>query len=127
MKAMDITAPVIRAYLGAGERELRFDHRQQMLAERYYELALGQAMGYIGILYRAHRMQYGALAACVYGALVSAGETGEDGRPLTWQEFDAAVDYAQLIACREELLAALDAAFPEDKPKNAEAQGETQA
>lgn len=125
MKAMDITAPEIRVYLGGEDTALRFDHTAMAQAERYYEATVGEAMGYAGIMVRALRKVYAALAAVAYGAAVSARlhDAPNEGR-MSPQAFDACVDYAQLLACREALTAAMIEAWPKDSGKNAEAQGE---
>ena len=124
MTAEIITAPVIELELMGEKRELRFDNRAAMMAERYWRETTGQRISYFFILGELNARTYGGLLAVTYGALASAemhrNRSRSVPKPVTSvRAFDEGVNMSEMLGCMEEVRLAVDRSLPR-LPKNAE-------
>lgn len=127
MTAERITAPVIRARLMGEERDLRFDNRACMMAERFWREVMGQRVSYFFILGELQGRTYGGMMAVAYGAMASAvmqrNRSRREPLPLPGaMSFSEGVTMEELLACQQDLIAAAGEALP--KAKKADGDGE---
>jgi hypothetical protein len=119
-----ITAPVIEAQLLGEKRELRFDNRAAMLAERYWRETTGQRISYFFILGELDARTYGGALAVAYGAMASAvmhrNESRRAPEPvLSCRAFEHDVRMDEILVIMDEMRRAVNDSLPK-APKNAE-------
>lgn len=124
MTAELITAPVIEIQIMGEKRELRFDNRAAMMAERYWRETTGQRVSYFFILGEVNSRTYGGLMAVAYGALASAEMRRNLSRTApkaitSARAFEEGVGFDEILGAMEEIRTAVDSSLPRP-PKNAE-------
>lgn len=124
MTAETITAPVIELTLLGEKRELRFDNRAAMLAERYWRETAGQRVSYFFILGELDARTFGGAMAVAYGAMASAQMHRNLSRrnPLpvmSARAFESGAGMDEILLGMEEIRKAANDSLPRE-PKNAE-------
>lgn len=118
-----ITAPVIEVQLLGEKRELRFDNRAAMLAERYWRETTGQRISYFFILGELDARTYGGALAVAYGAMASAvmhrNESKRTPEPvISCRAFERDVRMDEILVCMDEIRRTVNESLPK-APKNA--------
>lgn len=131
MTAERITAPVIEVQLLGEKRELRFDNRAAMLAERYWRETMGQQVSYQMIISELAHDTIGGLMSVVYGAMASAQMHRNLSRKspepvLSCRAFEESAHWRTLVDRRQEIINAVIRSLPVNQ-KNAKSPGETGA
>ena len=127
MTAERITAPVIEVQLLGEKRELRFDNRAAMLAERYWREICSQRMSYFFILGELNARTLGGAMAVAYGAMASAimhkNLSRRNPEPvMSCRAFDEGCGMDEILACMDEIRKAVTESLPRE-PKNAGSPG----
>ena len=131
MTAEKITAPTIEIYLMGEMRELRFDNRAAMMAERYWRETAGNRVSYFFILGEMAARTFGGMLAVTYGAMASAemhrNLSRKTPQPVTSvRAFEEGARFDEVFAAMEEIAQAVDRSLPAP-PKNAESPAESGA
>jgi len=131
MTAERITAPVIEVDLMGEKRELRFDNRAAMLAERFWREITGQRVSYFFIIGELGARTVGGTLSVVYGAMASAvmqrNKTRRNPLPvMSCRAFEEGVRMDEILVCMEEIKKAAEDSLPQ-APKNAGSPGKTGA
>lgn len=130
MTAERITAPVIEVQLLGEKRELRFDNRTAMLAERYWRETLGQRVSYFFILGELNARTYGGALAICYAAMTSAIMHRNLSRKvpepvMSARAFETEATFDEILTAMEDIRKAVNESLPQQK--NAESPGGTGA
>ena len=131
MTAGRITAPVIELQLLGETRELRFDNRAAMLAERYWREICSQRVSYFFILGELNSRTFGGAMAVAYGAMASAtmhrNLSRRNPEPvMSCRAFDEGCGMDEILTCMDEIRDTVRESLPRE-PKNAGSPGETGA